>query len=68
MKQRLQLKLLTVSDEVKEFIPLFYHFIYYNRLEPGDPFKFTEMSEKTQSLVQFNRPEKPVSKIVDPSK
>jgi hypothetical protein len=65
MKKTLKLKLLPIKEEVKESIPLFYHFIYHNKLKPGNPFRYTEFSEKSQSLTQFNRPEKPVSKIVD---
>ena len=68
MKQKIQLKPLTVNEEVKECIPLFYHFIYYNQLEPRNPFDYTEFSDQAQSLVHFSRPEKSVSKIIDPSK
>lgn len=68
MKQKIALKPLPVKKEIKGSVPLFYHFIYYNQLEPGNPFDYTEFNEKTQSLVHFSRPEKPVSKIIDLSK
>lgn len=68
MKQKIALKPLLVKEEILVDIPLFYHFIYYNQLEQRDPFDYTEFSELTQSLVHFSRPEKQVSKIIDPSK
>ena len=68
MNQKIQLKQLEISDEIKIQLPLFYHFIYYNQLEQRNPFDYTEFSEQAQSLVHFSRPEKPVSKIIDPSK
>lgn len=68
MKQKIHLKRLPVKEGVKERIPLFYHFIYYNQLEQRNPFNYTEFSEQAQSLVHFCRPEKSVSKIIDPSK
>ncbi|MEO6814919.1 MAG: hypothetical protein ABI172_13390 [Ginsengibacter sp.] len=68
MKQKIALKPLPVREEILVDIPLFYHFIYYNQLEQRDPLDYTEFSEQTQSLVHFSRPEKPVSKIIDPSK
>lgn len=67
MKQKIQLKRLEIIYEIKIHLPLFYHFIYYNQLEPSNPFDYTEFSEHTQSLVHFERSEKPVSKIIDPS-
>lgn len=67
MKQKIHLKPLLIKEEITAHIPLFYHFIYYNQLEPGNPFDYTEFSELTQSLVHFNKPEKPVSKIINPS-
>jgi hypothetical protein len=68
MKEKIALKRLRIKEELKAGIPLFYHFIYYNQLEPRNPFDYTEFNERTQSLVNFSRPEKPVSKIIDPSK
>lgn len=68
MKQKIALQPLRVKEGAKEYIPLFYHFIYYNQLEPRNPFDYTEFCEKTQSLVHFSRPEKPVSKIIALSK
>lgn len=67
MKQKIQLTKLEIPDEVKIHLPLFYHFIYYNSLEPSNPFDYTEFSEQTQSLVHFSKPEKLVSKIIVPS-
>lgn len=65
MKKKIVLENLPIREDLKKDIPLFYHFIKYNKLVPGDPFAFTEFSERTQSLVFFGKPEKPVSKIIN---
>lgn len=67
MRQKIQLKQLEIAEEMKENLPLFYHFIYYNQLEQRNPFDYTEFSEQTQSLVHFGRSEKPISEIIDRS-
>ena len=65
MKNKIRLQPLTIKEELNKNIPLFYHFISYNKLKPGNPFAYTEFSQKAQSLIFFGRPEKPVSKIID---
>lgn len=65
MKKKIVLENLPIQENLKKDIPLFYHFISYNKLAPGDPFVFTEFSEKTQSLIFFRKPEKPVSKMIN---
>lgn len=65
MKKKIQLKPLKIKEELKNDLPLFYHYIRYNKLKPGDPLADTEFSGQTQSLIFFARPERPVSKILD---
>lgn len=65
MKKKIILENLPIQENLKKNIPLFYHFISYNKLVPGDPFALTELSEETQSLVFFGKPEKPVSKMIN---
>ncbi|MGN6299161.1 MAG: hypothetical protein ACTHM7_20375 [Ginsengibacter sp.] len=68
MTKKIALKGLPLKEELKTEVPLFYHFIYYNKLKQWNPFDYTEFSHNTQSLVHFSGPEKPVSKIIDLSK
>ena len=61
----MKLSKLDIDQETKKSLPLFYHFIQYNRLEPGNPLTYTEFCDRTQSLVFFQRPDKLISKVLD---
>jgi hypothetical protein len=61
-------KKLEIPKEQLKNLPIFYDFVLYNKLIPGDPFYWTRYSDKYKGLIHFFPPERFVSKIVDFSK
>jgi hypothetical protein len=60
-----KLKKLEISKEKLENLPLFYSNVLYNELIPSDPFYYTKYSKKFESIIQFMKSDKQISKIID---
>jgi|TARA_R100000789_G_scaffold59921_1_gene57422 hypothetical protein len=64
----IKLKKLRIAKKKLNNLPLFYNYAIYNKLKPNDPFYRTQYSTKFESIINFSKPEKPISKIIDFSK
>ena len=63
----IKLKKLKIKKQQLKSLPLFYNYILHNELIPNDPYRYTTYSRKFSSILRFHLPEKPISKIIDPS-
>ena len=59
---------LELEDQVKQHLPLLYNHIYFNELHDADAYFTPVFSERYGSYIDFSKPGKLISKIIDLSK